>query len=48
MAQADEDLDLDVEGTKKKGGGKTVKILIFTFLGILIIRFYQKIGDTYN
>lgn len=37
MAQADEDLDLDVDNTKKKGGSKIVKILIFTFLGILVI-----------
>ena len=37
MAQADEDLDLDVDSPKKSGGGKWVKILLFTLLGLLVI-----------
>ncbi len=37
MAQVDEDLDLDVESDKKKGGGKMKSIIIFSVIGILII-----------
>jgi flagellar FliL protein len=37
MAKVDEDLDLDVESGKKKGGGKMKSIIIFSVIGILLI-----------
>ena len=37
MAKVDEDLDLDVESGKKKGGGKMKTIIIFSVIGVLLI-----------
>ena len=39
MAKVDEDLDLDVESSKKKGGGKMKSIIIFSLIGVLLIGF---------
>ncbi len=39
MAKVDEDLDLDVESGKKKGGGKMKSIIIFSLVGVLLIGF---------
>jgi len=39
MAKVDEDLDLDVEAAKPKGGGKMKTIIIFSLIGILVIGF---------